>query len=274
LMVTVAWNPSTLKLYTGATGKICSSCCGTGPTTCPNTYTISFSGITACTPPVPYLIFTTGRNYGWHDYPGNPPFPDSVVYNGVQYRCLVTHFADQWYPNYWEPYNFNYSIPNGTFTLSSSSDESGCWYASGSGNAIMHAWIRNDGVHTSAQVRMDIKHKLYPSITFTERQAFNGSVYQVASTLCPTMTNDLSSNYCVNWDYYGALYEGIVGTGGTARMFPGSIGGWIVNTSYAVGNIVVHLAEKYICTVSHGSTIANEPGVGSQWSSYWSVSPC
>jgi hypothetical protein len=268
-MVTVGWNPSTLKLFQSATGKICASCCGSGPMACPSSYTVSFTGISAAPPPVP-LPFQTNRGYGgW--YGG----PYAVTYNGQAYMLAQDHFADQWWPQCWTPYNFYYPISNGTYNLPSLSTEGNCYYGLRTNDINISLGITNNGITTFASVSMSARHSLYSYDPSWGYAVFDGKVEGVAPTWCPVIPNLIVAGDCIRMSappfYYGVL-SGAMGIGGTVRIFPGAFPGWTVNTGYQVGNIVCHLAEKYTCTQNHYSTIANEPGVGSQWSSYWSVS--
>jgi hypothetical protein len=274
-MVTVGWNPSTLKLYTGATGKICASCCGTGPVTgCPSTYTISITGTTPCPAmsPAPFTAIQGALSQvgQW------------VSYNGVAYRCITTHERSQWYPAYWAP-GLNWSFPssNGTFILNGGGDLSGsyCSYSyPGDPDNIQIVLIKE---YTKWTVRVSVKHVLYP--TYYDYPYLEGGIgfwgFQGESHSdlpCEIIHETFPTSIgCVRLEdhyYYSTLAGICISQGGQAKIFPGSFQGWTVNTGYQVGNIRCHLAEKYTCTQNHYSTIANEPGVGSQWSSYWSVS--
>jgi hypothetical protein len=276
-MVTVAWNPSTLKLYTGATDKMCASCCGTGTVSCPSTYTISIKGTTPCPAmsPAPFVAVSGLAQVGqW------------VSYNGVAYRCISTHQTDQWYPACWAP-GLNWSFPssNVTFVLYKSyADISGTHCAYGYSNDPIDPDISVTLVLENNKwiLRVSVKHILYPSYydyPYLEGGigfwGFHGESY--SDGWCETIHEAFVpiDPGCVRLEdhyYYSTLAGICISRGGTAKIFPGSFPGWTVNTGYQVGNIVCHLAEKYTCTQNHYSTIANEPGVGSQWLSYWSVS--
>jgi len=49
---------------------------------------------------------------------------------------------------------------------------------------------------------------------------------------------------------------------------------WVVNTNFAVDDVVSHNDREYICTVAHTSTSgtnSNEPGAGKNWKDFWEV---
>jgi hypothetical protein len=259
-MVTVAWNPSTLKLYTGATGKICASCCGTGPVTCPSTYTVSISGVVSCPTPSGGLPFVVGYYYRY----GN-----IVIYNAGYYRCVQANYADQWYSQCWELINFYFGAErtNGTYILTINPNTCNYGYEGGDIKINLLSPLQLGSLSAT------VHHVLLPSSSAHFFYTFSGVCEDAEPHYC---CNTLSNKAGLGYPYSDcmpiSLYSDTIGTGGAAKFWPGSFQGWRVNTGYQVGNIVCHLAEKYTCTQNHYSTIANEPGVGSQWSSYWSVS--
>lgn len=50
-----------------------------------------------------------------------------------------------------------------------------------------------------------------------------------------------------------------------------SFGFWSVPANFYGLDVVYHNGVQYVCTLSHASSPSTEPGVGSNWSSYWSV---
>jgi hypothetical protein len=218
---------------------------------------------------------------------------EGVIYDGQAWRCKVDHYAERWYPDRWELWNFNYNVHNGTYILTGGGVDQYCLYTSSNRpyeeEASATVSISNIGGVISATAALTVRHVLYPSMLVypTIRNPYYGVFSGAASgtSWCPTIpASGISEGVqCTFGNHivdefskreYANVLEYHIGHGGTAKLFPGSFPAWKINTGYQVGNIRCHNAEKYECTTSHYSTIANEPGVGSTWVSYWAVSPC
>lgn len=267
-MVTVAWNPSTLKLSFGPTGKICWNCCGASPVSCPATYTVSFSGISPC--PAPYFIpFVTGKSYA---------IGACCTYSGQSYINGFRHFADIWYSDCWSPLNLNFPTGNGTYQLTGGAgDANFCQYTLYNDNVRIVLTISFYDTYNIASLSLSVAHPVWEGETNFWKGTFSDGKLSSPASMCPELTNDAASvdMPCISSsERFDGIKEGYIGTGGTAKIFPDSFPDWTVNIGYEVGNIVAHLAEKYVCTQAHYSTLANEPGAGVQWSYFWSVSPC
>ncbi len=62
---------------------------------------------------------------------------------------------------------------------------------------------------------------------------------------------------------------------GTAQFWPLTWPQWVIATAYSSGNRALNNSEIYDCNVAHVSASINEPGVGADWASFWSVGdPC
>jgi hypothetical protein len=48
-----------------------------------------------------------------------------------------------------------------------------------------------------------------------------------------------------------------------------NIDNWSVSTAYVVGNVVLDGDTAYICKSNHTSSLLDEPGVGTNWTTYW-----
>lgn len=271
-MCPAAWNPSSIKLYSSATGKICSTCCGTS-ITCPAKYTVSFCDLISCSPPA-FGSFVTGTDWG----PG-----DFVSYNGSLWHARTTHYASQWFPQYWEAYDpyYNAERMNKTFVLTRSGGD--CDYVYDDG--VIYIRLRlSEPIYNLFYA--DVRHRLYPSeyspygALDPYKNVFRGSITYTPSSpvWCEEVNNNSSSVSCIDllvdggFTYiYNLNGSDVVGHSGKAKFWPGTFEGWEIHTGYQVGKIVAHRAEKYTCTASHYSTLASEPGLGDQWASYWTI---
>lgn len=48
-------------------------------------------------------------------------------------------------------------------------------------------------------------------------------------------------------------------------------GGWALNTSYQVNNMLTRNGSSYVCLLDHTSAANDEPGVGPSWGIYWEL---
>lgn len=59
------------------------------------------------------------------------------------------------------------------------------------------------------------------------------------------------------------------GDGWQPKGMAGASGDWIVATSYALDDRVVHHGQGYVCIAGHTSAAADEPGGGADWRVFW-----